>query len=149
MRKTNELRIAVFPGDGIGTEVMDACLTVLQQLEHHVGGFRLITESLPAGANFYRETGTDITDEAMQKARQADAILLGAMGLPDVRFPDGTEISPHLKMRLEFGLYAGVRPVKVYPNVRSPLGDKRSREIDLVVLRESTEGLFASAGKGE
>ncbi|MGB5421905.1 MAG: isocitrate/isopropylmalate family dehydrogenase [Desulfobacterales bacterium] len=149
MRTTNELRIAVFPGDGIGIEVMDACLTVLKQLERHVGGFRLITERLPAGANFYRETGTDITDEAMQKACRADAILLGAMGLPDVRFPDGTEISPHLKMRVEFGLYAGVRPVKAYPNVLSPLSDKRSREIDLVVLRESTEGLFASAGKGE
>jgi 3-isopropylmalate dehydrogenase len=80
---TNELRIAVFPGDGIGIEDMDVCLTVLQQLEQHVGGFRLITERLPAGANFYRETGTDITDETMQKARQANAILLGAMGLPD------------------------------------------------------------------
>ena len=149
MMTTNELRIVVFPGDGIGIEVMDACLTVLKQLERHVGGFRLITEKLPAGAEFYRKTGTDITDEAMQKSHQADAILLGAMGLPDVRFPDGTEISPHLKMRVEFDLYAGVRPVKAYPNVLSPLSDKRSREIDLVVLRESTEGLFASVGKGE
>ena len=70
MITTNELRIAVFPGDGIGIEVMDACLTILQQLEHHVVGFRLITERLPAGANFYRETGTDITDDAMQKARR-------------------------------------------------------------------------------
>ena len=145
---TNEFQIAVFEGDGIGHEIMKACLRVLETLEQHSTGFRLIMETLPGGAEFYRETGLDITEEAFEKARQADAILFGAMGLPDVRFPDGTEIAPHLTMRVEFGLFAGVRPVKAYPNVPSPLADPRAAKIDLIILRECTEGLFASRGKG-
>ena len=146
---TREFQIAVFEGDGIGHEILKACLRVLESLEQHIAGFRLIMETLPGGAEFYRKTGLDITQEAFEKARQADAILFGAMGLPDVRFPDGTEIAPHLTMRTEFGLYAGVRPVKAYPNVPSPLADPRASTIDLVILRECTEGLFASRGKGE
>jgi 3-isopropylmalate dehydrogenase len=148
MSPVERFHIAVFPGDGIGHEIMGACVQVLNALEKRIGGFELIKESLPGGAEFYRETGTDISDEAFQKAEDADAILLGAMGLPYVRFPDGTEIAPHLKMRTEFGLYAGVRPVKTYPNCPGPLADPRAARIDLVILRESTEGLFASRGKG-
>jgi 3-isopropylmalate dehydrogenase len=79
----------------------------------------------------------------------ADAILLGAIGLPSVRKPDGTEISPHLRMRNEFGLYADVRPVKLYPNVKTPLADPRAQDLYIIILRETTEGLFASVGKGE
>jgi 3-isopropylmalate dehydrogenase len=70
------------------------------------------------------------------------------MGLPEVRYADGTEIAPHLEMRREFGLYAGVRPVRCFANTRTPLADPLAAEIDLVILRESTEGLFASHGKG-
>ena len=70
------------------------------------------------------------------------------MRLPEVRCPDGTGIAPHLEMRREFELYAGVRPVKSYPNTRRVLADPRAAEIDLVILRESTEGLFASRGRG-
>lgn len=146
---TNEFRIAVFEGDGIGPEIMTACLRVLKALEAQTGEFRLIIESLPAGAAFYQKTGLDISEEAFEKARRADAILLAAMGLPDVRFTDGTEIAPHLTMRDEFDLFAGVRPVKAYPNVPSPLADPRAAKIDLIILRECTEGLFASRGKGE
>lgn len=146
---TNEFQIAVFEGDGIGHEIMKACLQVLEKLEQHSTGFRLIMENLEGGAEFYRETGLDITEEAFEKARKADAILFGSMGLPDVRFPDGTEIAPHLTMRVEFDLFAGVRPVKAYPNVPSYLADKRAEKIDLIILRECTEGLFASRGKGE
>lgn len=149
MGKRSDFQIAVLAGDGIGPEIMDACLEVLRVLEREMGGYRLVLEPLSGGAAFYRRTGIDITDEAFEKARQADAILFGAMGLPDVRFPDGTEIAPHLKMRVEFDLFAGVRPVKAYPNVPSPLGDPRAAKIDLVILRECTEGLFASRGKGE
>jgi len=128
---------------------MEVCIAVLERLEQHIGGFHLSMEQLTGGAEYYRETGIDITDEAFEKARQADAILFGAMGLPDVRFPDGTEIAPHLRMRVEFDLFAGVRPVKAYPNVPSPLADSRAALIDLVILRECVEGLFASRGKGE
>lgn len=143
-----EFRIAVFPGDGIGQEIMEVCLSVLEAVQARSGGFGLDFEVLRAGAAFYLESGLDITEETMHKAGQADAILLGAMGLPEVRFPDGTEISPHLRMRTEFGLYAGVRPVKAYPKVPLPLADPRNRQVDLIVLRESTEGLFAEREKG-
>jgi 3-isopropylmalate dehydrogenase len=146
---STEFRIAVFSGDGIGQEVMAACLAVLEALERKVGGYRLITESLPGGAALYRETGTALSDENFRKAEAADAILFGAMGLPEVRYPDGTEIAPHLEMRRIFGLFAGVRPVKAYPNTQAPLADARAGEIDLIILRESTEGLFASRGKGQ
>ena len=149
MGKRSDFHIAVFAGDGIGHEIMDACLEVLRTLEQKMGRFRLFLEPLLGGAEYYRQTGIDIADETFAKARRADAILFGAMGLPDVRFPDGTEIAPHLKMRVEFDLFAGVRPVKAYPNVPSPLADPRAAAIDLVILRECTEGLFASRGKGE
>ena len=143
------LRIAVFRGDGIGPEVIAPAIEVLRLLEAQLGGFRLVFEEYPAGAAYFRETGKDISDEAFEAARSADAILLGAMGLPDVRLPDGTEIRPHLRMRDEFGLYAGVRPVKAYPNTPRRLLDERAAHIDLVILRESTEGLFFSQGRGE
>ena len=149
MTVQSDLKIAVFPGDGIGSEIIDVCLKVLEKVEKKVGGFHLNFEILSAGAAYYLETGVDITDENMRKAGEADAILLAGMGLPDVRYPDGTEITPHLTMRTEFNLYAGVRPCRVYPNVPTPLGDPRAADIDFVVLRECTEGLFASAGKGE
>ena len=145
---STELQITVFPGDGIGLEVMDACLAVLAVLERRIGGYRLRTEVLSGGAAQYRATGTALSEENFSKAEAAHAILFGAMGLPDVRYPDGTEIAPHLEMRRQFGLFAGVRPVKAYPHTRAPLADPRTRDIDLVILRESTEGLFASHGRG-
>jgi 3-isopropylmalate dehydrogenase len=148
MSPKSEFSIAVFPGDGIGDEIMQACLAVLQRLQECVGGFELAPKTLAAGAKFYTVSGIDITEENLAEAERADAILLGAMGLPGVRYPDGTEISPHLKMRTAFDLYAGFRPVKAFPNVSGALAHPRARDIDLVVLRESTEGLFASVGKG-
>ena len=149
MSASDTFRIAVLPGDGIGHEIIASCTEVLSVLEKRVGGFKLEHEYLEAGADHYLKTGIDITDEAFRKVGEADAILLGAMGLPSVRYPDGTEISPHLNMRTAFGLYAGVRPVKAYPNVPGPLADPRAANIDLIVLRESTEGLFASRGVGK
>jgi 3-isopropylmalate dehydrogenase len=141
--------IAVFPGDGIGQEIMTACLEVLEKLEKETGNFHLSFQILSAGAEYYLKTGKEISAENFEKARQADAILLGAMGLPEVRYPDGTEITPHLTMRTEFDLFAGVRPVKTYANVPSPLADSHAAEIDLIVLHECSEGLFVSRNKGE
>ena len=145
-----KLKIAVFPGDGIGSEVIAPTIAILKRLESAFGGFRLdFDERRDAGAVYYRKSGADISPAAFEAARAADAILLGAMGLPDVRFPDGTEIAPHLRMRDEFGLYAGVRPVKAFPNMPRRLLDERASGIDMIILRESTEGLFFSHGKGE
>ena len=143
----DEFRIVVLPGDGIGIEVMGAAVAVLEELERRFR-FRLAKDTHPGGAALYRDTGVSFSDESFEAARRADAILFGAMGLPDVRLPDGTEVAPHLEMRREFGLYAGVRPVRSLPNTPSPLADPRAKYIDLVVIRESTEGLFASRGKG-
>jgi len=79
---------------------------------------------------------------------EADAILLGACGLPSVRYPDNTEIAPQVELRFIFDLYAGVRPARLIPAVPSPIVGAEQRGIDLIVIRESTEGLFASMGKG-
>jgi 3-isopropylmalate dehydrogenase len=143
------LQIAVFPGDGIGPEVIAPTVEILTLLQARLGGFELTFREYEAGAGYYKAFGEDISAAAFEAARAADAILLGAMGLPDVRLPDGTEIRPHLRMREEFGLYAGVRPVKAYPNTPRRLLDERAAGIDLIILRESTEGLFFSQGKGE
>lgn len=140
--------IAVLAGDGIGAEVMQPCLEILQAAVARCGGFDLALEHLPAGAGTYRDQGKALPDETLKRARAADAILLGAMGLPDVRYLDGTEITPQLDLRFELGLYAGVRPVRAVAGMRPILADARARDMDFVILRESTEGLFSSHGKG-
>ena len=149
MKRNTQFTIAVVAGDGIGPEVIGAAREILDAAQSRVGGFALQYQDLPAGAGHYRETGDDMPQEAFDAAGKAHAIFLGAIGLPSVRYPDGTEISPHLRMRDTFGLYAGVRPAKAYPNIPPKLADPRAAEIDLVVLRESTEGLFYSHGRGE
>jgi 3-isopropylmalate dehydrogenase len=139
-----EFRIAVLPGDGIGREVMAPCLALLQAVVASVGGFRLSLTQYEAGAEVYRDTGVALPDEVLREAGEADAILLGAMGLPAVRYPNGTEVTPQIELREHFQLYAGVRPVRVLPGAPTPLADPRARQIDLVLVRESTEGLFAA-----
>jgi 3-isopropylmalate dehydrogenase len=144
----NAFQLAVMPGEGIGTEVMDVALAVIQAVERRFDlTFR--TDTIPGGAQYYRETGRILPEDGMARAGRADAILFGAMGWPDIRFPDGTEIAPQLDMRFAFGLYAGVRPIRAIPGVPTALADPRARDIDLVIVRESTEGMFASRGKGE
>ncbi|MEO8627208.1 MAG: isocitrate/isopropylmalate family dehydrogenase [Betaproteobacteria bacterium] len=148
MTSKSELRIAVLPGDGIGIEVMAACLQLLEALTQRVGGPKFSWNNVAGGANAYRETGSAFTDEAMREVTKADAILFGAMGLPDVRYPDGTEIAPQLDIRIELELYAGVRPIRSIAGLDGPLRDPRAAQIDLVILREQTEGLYWSRGRG-
>ncbi len=140
-----ESEIAVIKGDGIGIDVTNATLAVVEAAQEVVGGFRLHYREILAGANHFVAKGVDIELNGEEAAGQCDAIFLGAIGLPDIRFSDGTEISPHLRLRDRLGLYAGVRPVKAYPNAPQRLADDRAAMIDLVILRESTEGLFYSA----
>ncbi len=137
--------VAVFKGDGIGVDVTDAALAVIDAVQRRVGGFVLSYDFLDAGAAYFRQHGRDVAPGAEKTASAADAIFMGAIGLPAVRHDDGTEIAPHLRWREQFELYAGVRPVKAYPNAPRRLADPRAADIDLVVLRESTEGLFYSA----
>jgi 3-isopropylmalate dehydrogenase len=148
MTRANAFEIAVLPGDGIGPEVMRPCLEALAAVEARVGGFALTTREHASGAAHYRETGEALPEVTMTACRKADAILLAAMGLPSVRYPDGTEIAPQLDLRFRLGLYAGVRPVRTMPGLPKVLADPRAADLDFVLVRESTEGLFASRGAG-
>ena len=139
-----DFQIAVFPGDGIGREVMAPCLSLLDAVTSDASAFRLRFESYEAGAELYLKTGIALPEEALRAAASADAILLGAMGHPDVRYPNGTEVVPQIDLRDRFQLYAGLRPIRVLPGVRIPLADPRAQGIDFVIVRESTEGLFAA-----
>jgi 3-isopropylmalate dehydrogenase len=147
MSANNALHIAVLSGDGIGPEVMAPALEVLRKVEAKTDLKFRFTEA-PAGANEYLATGKSMPDSTVRLCAEADAILLGACGLPSVRYPDNTEIMPQVELRFHFDLYAGVRPARLIPGVPSPIVGADQRGIDLVVIRESTEGLFASMGKG-
>ena len=145
---TTQIDIAVLPGDGIGPEVVAATVPLLEKVARNAP-FAFRFREWPAGAHHYQATGIALPSETLEAARRADAILFGAMGWPAIRYPDGTEIAPQLDLRVELELYAGVRPARAIPGIPLPLADPRARDIDLVVVRESTEGLFASRGRGE
>lgn len=140
--------IATLPGDGIGPEIVREGVKVLKAAEEYIGGFHLDFEYLIAGAAYYRDTGTIIDPEVEEKMDNADAIFLGAMGLPDVRLPDGTETQGVIinGTRKRLNLFAGVRPIKLFKGIKSPLEGKEN--IDFTIIRESTEGLFASFMSG-
>jgi len=140
--------IAVFDGDGIGPEIMQPTVALLQALADQSDHYDLNFTTLPAGAAHYTKTGDGLPAASLDAARRADAILLSAMGLPDVRYPDGTEISPQIDLRKAFNLFAGVRPVTVAPGGFTPLKLPEGKSIDFVLIRESTEGLFHTQGTG-
>lgn len=131
--------IAVLPGDGIGPEVMESAITVLNQAAASEG-LELSYNHYDAGADFYRKTGVSMRQEDMEKVGLDDAVLLGAMGLPDVRKPDGTEIAPQIDMREHYGLFASLRPCRLIPGVPTRV---KADKVDMLVIRETTEGLFA------
>ncbi len=142
----NRYRIAVLGGDGIGPDVIAEGVKVLRRVQEIVGGFQLDYEYLECGAKCYLEQGDPLPSHTLEKAATADAIYLGAMGDPSIRYPDGTELTPQITLRFELDLYAGIRPAKLYPGIRSALAT--DQPIDFVVVRESTEGLFASMKRG-
>jgi 3-isopropylmalate dehydrogenase len=146
--RNSAFHIAVLPGDGIGVEVMDACLAVLDAVRARFTGLDFAFEKIPGGALHYRETGSAFTEAGFARCAAADAVLFGAMGWPEIRYPDGTEIAPQLDLRVRMGLFAGVRPIRHIPGTSRVLADPRAEKIDLVILRESTEGMFASRGRG-
>jgi len=141
--------IVTLPGDGIGPECLDATMQVLLAVQECCEGLTLTFTRHEAGAEHYRRHGVAIPENVLHDCMQADAVLLAAIGLPDVRKPDGTEVQPDMMMGLRraLGLYVAVRPVKLYPGVRSPL-NTADDGIDMVILRENLEGLFASFGGG-
>ncbi len=140
--------IAVLPGDGIGKEVMQAAEHVLIAVSRRIGvGFALDYQL--AGAQHYVDSGVALPEATLKVCEKADAILFGAMGLPHVRGADGTEIIPQLDLRFHFDLYAGVRPIRTFQGLPTPLASPKASEIDFVLVRESTEGLFYARGRGD
>lgn len=135
-------RIALLPGDGIGPEVMKEAVKLLRVVEPRLDGVRFELEEFSVGAGEYLRSGDPLPHETFLRLRSFDAILLGAMGLPDVRWPDGTEMTPQIDLREQLELYAGCRPVYLFHEQDSPLKRYRAGQIDFFIVRESTEGLF-------
>ena len=146
---TQSFSIAVFEGDGIGPEIMIPTVALLNDLSAASSAYSFTFETLPAGATHYSKTGESLPAQSLSRAQAADAILLSAMGLPSLRYDDGTEISPQIELRKAFGLFAGVRPVRVPVGGHTPLKLGPNQSIDFVLIRESTEGLFHTQGIGE
>jgi len=140
-------RVVVIKGDGIGPELVDAALLVLEAAREALG-FELEIDLREGGAELYRRTGESLAPDTFEAVKRADAAMEGPVGLPDVRLPDGTEAGL-LGGVLRIGLdaYANVRPVRLLPGVEAPLKAKAG-EIDYVIVRENTEGLYLSRGKG-
>jgi 3-isopropylmalate dehydrogenase len=145
-----DYNIAVLPGDGIGPEIIDEGVKVLKAVEAVFPDLQMDLTTYEASVELYTRTGVALPAEVYDECVKADAIFFGAMGLPDVRLPDGTEVAGEIIFRLRFDLdlYAGVRPIKLYPNVQYPLKERQPGSIDYVILRENVEGLYASRGAG-
>ncbi|WP_198970322.1 isocitrate/isopropylmalate dehydrogenase family protein [Xylophilus sp. ASV27] len=139
--------IATLDGDGIGPEVCQSATTVLAQA---CGQDLLRFSRHDGGAGHYARTGKVLSDDTFKACKDADAILHGAAGLPGITYPDGTEVGNdlHLQLRFKLDLYANVRPIRLYPGARSPLAGWKPGQIDYVIVRENTEGLYASRGGG-
>jgi len=144
MPSAQQLRIAVLPGDGIGIEVMAEAVRVLRAVEAAGSGLRLELSELPAGAGEYQRRGDPLPAETLAACRASDAVLLGAMGWPEIRWPDGREIAPQLDLREQLDLYCGLRPIRLYHAADTPLKGCQAGDIDLLIVRENCEGLFSS-----
>ena len=132
----SKYQIALLPGDGIGPECMNATRIVLDRIADKVSDLDLAFTSYRAGAGLYRETGETLPASVLQGCLDADAVLLSAIGLPDVRQPDGTEVQPTMMvgLRRALDLHSAVRPVKLYPGAPCALRDS-GPGIDVVVIR--------------
>ena len=137
-------RLGVIPGDGTGPEVVREGLKVLEAVSKK-SGFSYTTIFYPFGGEHYLKTGETLPDSAIEEFKQLDALYLGAIGHPEVK-PGILERGILLKLRFSLDQYINLRPVKLYPRVWTPLKDKGPEDIDFVVVRENTEGLYVGAG---
>jgi 3-isopropylmalate dehydrogenase len=142
MQKT--YKIAVIPGDGTGPEVVAEGIKALRALSTRCG-VQFEFKEFPLGGEQYLKKGTLLSEEVIQELKSTDAIYLGAIGHPDVR-PGILERDILLKMRFVLDLYINLRPVVLYPGVYTPLKDKGPEDIDFLVVRENTEGVYAGGG---
>jgi tartrate dehydrogenase/decarboxylase / D-malate dehydrogenase len=138
-------RIALIPGDGVGKEVVPAGLRVLQTAAQQDGSFSLDCEALPWGSEYYQQHGRMMPEDGLSILRRFDAIYLGAVGWPDV--PDHVTLwGLLLPIRQRFNLYVNARPIKLFPGVRCPLRDKGPEQIDMLCIRENSEGEYSGVG---
>lgn len=139
-------KIAVIPGDGTGPEVIGEGLKVLNAISMRLG-IKYDFTNYDFGGTRYLRTGEVLPKGAIDELRKFDAIYLGAIGHPEVK-PGILEKGILLRLRFELDQYINLRPVKLYPGVECPLKNKSPEDIDFVVVRENTEGLYAGAGGG-
>ena len=137
-------RVAVVPGDGTGPEVIAEGLKVLNAASAKYG-YKLNLSHYDFGGERYKRAGEVLSDETVEELRKFDAIYLGAIGHPDVK-AGILEKGILLKLRFSLDQYINLRPVKLYAGVDTPLKDKKPEDIDFVVVRENSEGLYAGAG---
>lgn len=136
--------VLVVPGDGTGPEVIAEALKVLDAAQERFG-FELRTTKLDLGGERYLRTGETLTDDDLEMMQQSDAILFGAIGHPGVK-PGILEQEILLRLRRELDQYINLRPIKLHPGVESPVANVRPEEVDMVVVRENSEGLYAGRG---
>jgi 3-isopropylmalate dehydrogenase len=136
--------IALLPGDGTGPEVLQEGVKVLEALAPKFG-LKFNFTSFDFGGERYKRTGETLPQSAIEEFKKFNAIYLGAIGHPDVK-PGILELGILLKLRFELDQYINLRPVKLYPNVESPLKDKGPEHIDFVVVRENTGGIYTGMG---
>ncbi len=142
---TRSYRIAVIAGDGIGPEVIDAGLRVLQAAAKADGGFSVQSDSYPWGCGFFERTGAMMPPDALETLRRYDAIYLGACGWPTV--PDHVSLwGLLLPIRQRFDQYVNLRPVRLLPGLEGPLRNRRAEDIDFICVRENTEGEYSGTG---
>ncbi len=138
-------RIAAIPGDGIGTEVIEAGLEVLDALARRDGGFRIEAEHFDWGAERYLREGAMMPADGLDRLRPFDAIYFGSAG--DPRVPDHVTLwGLRLAICQPFDQYANVRPARILPGVECPLRNVGPDDLDWVIVRENTEGEYAGAG---
>ena len=137
--------IATLPADGIGPEVIEAGVAVLQALAARDGGFTLNFKSFDWGSAFYRKHGKMMPDDGLEKLGAHDAIFFGAVGAPDV--PDHITLwGLRLQICQGFDQYANVRPKRILPGTSAPLRDRGPGDLDWVIVRENSEGEYAGHG---
>lgn len=137
-------KVAIVPGDGTGPEVVAEGVKVLKAVEAK-SDFKLNMQSFALGGEHYKKTGEVLNPETLEELKKYDAIFLGAIGHPDVK-PGILEKGLLLNLRFSLDQYINLRPVKLYEGVDTPLKDKGPKDIDFVVVRENTEGLYSGAG---
>ena len=137
-------RIAVIPGDGIGPEVVDIGLEVLHKVADKYD-FCIAAKHFPHGGNHYLKTGETLSAASLAELQEYDIIFLGAVGTPDVK-PGILEKGVLLKLRFDLDQYINLRPVKLYPGVDTPIKGKTPNDINYIVVRENTGGLYTGVG---